>query len=114
MRLLRRCVFKAKSAAGTVVDAARVIDQMNVIDSVEITPPEFKLEILRTGKSVSLMGMLPARYGVDSLIASINGAVGAEAQISQLLQTADFPVPKVGQWRSVPLSNFYHWLILPN
>ncbi len=84
--------FKAKSAAGTVVDAARVIDQMNVIDSVEITPPEFKLEILRTGKSVSLMGMLPARYSVDSLIASIKGAVGPEAQVSQLLQTADFPV----------------------
>jgi OOP family OmpA-OmpF porin len=84
--------FKAKSAAGTVVDAARVIDQMNVIDSVEVTPPEFKLEILRTGNSVSLMGMLPTRYGVDSLIASINGAVGAEAQVSQLLQTADFPV----------------------
>ncbi|NCX09274.1 MAG: BON domain-containing protein, partial [Rhodobacteraceae bacterium] len=84
--------FKAKSAAGTVVDAARVIDQMNVIDSVEITPPAFKLEILRTGKSVSLMGMLPARYGIDSLIASIKGAVGPEAQVSQLLQTADFPV----------------------
>lgn len=84
--------FKAKSAVGTVVDAARVIDQVNVIDSVEITPAEFKLEILRTGKSVSLMGILPARYGVDSLMASINGAVGAEAQVSQLLRTADFPV----------------------
>ena len=49
--------FNAKSAAGAVVDAARVIDQMNVMDSVEVTPPEFKLEILRTGNSVSLMGM---------------------------------------------------------
>ena len=38
------------------------------------------------------MGMLPARYGIESLIASIKGAVGPEAQVSQLLQTADFPV----------------------
>ena len=84
--------FKAKSAAGTVVDATRVIDQMNVIDSVEITPPDFKLEILRTNNAVSVMGMLPARYGVDSLIASISESVGPDAKISQLLQTADFPV----------------------
>ena len=84
--------FKAKSAAGTVVDATRVIDQMNVIDSVEITPPDFKLEILRTNNAVSVMGMLPARYGVDSLIASITESVGPDAKISQLLQTADFPV----------------------
>ena len=84
--------FKAKSVAGTVVDAARVIDQMNVIDSVEITPPEFKLEILRTGKSISILGMLPARYGVESLLASLDQAVGPDAEVTQLLQTADFPV----------------------
>ena len=60
------------------------------------------------------MGMPFTRYGVDSLIASINGAVGDEAQVSQLLQTADFPVAESWPMAVRALSNFYHWLTLRN
>ena len=37
--------FNALSLAGNVVDAERLIDQMNIIDILNIEPPTLKLEI---------------------------------------------------------------------
>src|SRR6056297_3885089 len=60
--------FKALSVAGTVVDAARVIDQMLVEDSADIAPPRFSLEILRNDSGVSVIGLIPAATDRDALI----------------------------------------------
>ena len=39
--------FRAISAAGGMVDASRVIDNLSVADSAVIQPPQFAIEILR-------------------------------------------------------------------
>ena len=45
--------FIALSVAGTVVDAARVIDNMDVQASVALAPPKFSIEILRNDATSS-------------------------------------------------------------
>ena len=51
--------FNALSLAGTVVDAERLIDQMNIIDSSNIEPPTLKLEISKMKRRFLSMGLSP-------------------------------------------------------
>ena len=50
--------FQALSAAGRVVDTARVIDQIDIVDTDSIAPPRFSIEMLRNDTGVSLIGLL--------------------------------------------------------
>ncbi|MDR9395100.1 MAG: hypothetical protein RI571_12425, partial [Roseovarius sp.] len=50
--------FKALSEAGTVVDAARIIDQMLVAETADIAPPRFSIEVLRNDRGISLIGLV--------------------------------------------------------
>lgn len=85
--------FKALSVAGTIVDAARVIDQMLVEDAQIMTPPRFSIEILRNDSGISLIGLLPASTDRDALMAGIAKATkGAPAK--DLLESADYPEPE--------------------
>ena len=54
--------FNALSLAGTVVDAERLIDQMNIIDSSNIEPPTLKLEISKNEKAISVYGFVPENF----------------------------------------------------
>ncbi len=84
--------FKALSVAGTIVDAARVIDQMDVADSADIAPPDFSIEILRNDSGLSLIGLIPASTDREQLLEDvIDAADGSE--VIDLLETADYPAP---------------------
>ena len=88
--------FRAISAAGGVVDASRVIDNLSVTDSEIISPPEFAIEILRNNAGVSLIGLIPATTDREALTARI--ADIAEGQpVTDLLEVADYPTPPT--WR---------------
>ncbi len=52
--------FSALAAAGTVIDATRVIDEMDVVPAKTIEAPEFSIEILRNVDGISLIGLIPA------------------------------------------------------
>lgn len=84
--------FKALSVAGSVVDAARLIDQMLVEDSADIAPPRFSLEILRNDSGISVIGLIPATMDRAALIADIQKAASG-ATVTDLLETADYPYP---------------------
>ena len=88
--------FKALSIAGTVVDAARVIDQMLVEDTAGIAPPRFSIEILRNDSGVSLIGLVPATMDREALVEDVANATGGE-QVADLLESADYPRPT--SWR---------------
>lgn len=88
--------FKALSIAGTVVDAARVIDQMLVEDTAGIAPPRFSVEILRNDRGISLIGLVPASTDRETLIAEVTEAAG-EDEVTDLLESADHPEP--GTWK---------------
>ncbi|MDQ2093839.1 OmpA family protein [Rhodalgimonas zhirmunskyi] len=84
--------FLAVSTAGSVVDAARVIDKMELAQSQRLTPPHFSLEILRNDSGISMMGLIPAGTDRDALISDLADIVG-EDDVSDLLDVADYPVP---------------------
>jgi OOP family OmpA-OmpF porin len=84
--------FQALSAAGRVVDSARVIDQIDIIDSDGITPPRFSVELLRNDTGVSMIGLLPAAIDREKLVADIARAV-PDVPLADLLEVADYPVP---------------------
>ena len=88
--------FRALSVAGGVVDAARLIDQMNVQDSADIAPPRFSLEILRNDSGVSLIGLIPAESDREEL-REIAQRLAGNGEVSDLLETADYPSPE--NWR---------------
>ncbi len=85
--------FQALSAAGRVVDTARVIDQIDIVDTDGIAPPRFSIELLRNDSGVSMIGLLPAATDRDQLVNDISRAV-PDAPISDLLEVADYPVPE--------------------
>jgi OOP family OmpA-OmpF porin len=85
--------FQALSAAGRVVDSARVIDQIDIVDTDNMTPPRFSVEMLRNDSGISLIGLLPAGTDRDQMVADIQRAVPA-APVSDLLEVADYPVPE--------------------
>ncbi len=85
--------FRALSTAGTVVDAARVIDNMTVPAAEAIQPPRFSIEILRNDDGISLIGLIPADVDREALTKQIKDIAGA-THITDLMDVADYPVPK--------------------
>ncbi|MGH1353868.1 MAG: OmpA family protein [Thalassovita sp.] len=84
--------FNALSTAGSVVDAARVIDQMTVKDSADLLAPTFSVEILRNDSGISLIGLVPASTDRATLLKIIR-PMAAEGRATDLLEVADYPVP---------------------
>ncbi|MBC7133412.1 MAG: OmpA family protein [Roseovarius sp.] len=88
--------FAALSVAGSVVDAARVLDQTVVEEGAGITPPQFAIEILRNERGVSLIGLVPASLDRQRFMADISEATRG-APVADLLDAADYPAPAT--WR---------------
>ncbi|TNF60158.1 MAG: hypothetical protein EP307_09145 [Rhodobacteraceae bacterium] len=84
--------FRAITTAGTVVDAARIFDAMDVAATAAITPPRFSAEILRNDSGVSIIGLIPAETDREALLARL-GEIAGEAGVADLLETASYPVP---------------------
>ncbi|MEM6304605.1 MAG: OmpA family protein [Pseudomonadota bacterium] len=84
--------FRALTTAGTVVDAARVIDEMEVEAQAAIAPPRFSVEMLRNDGGVSVIGLIPTSTDRDATIASFTAMVDVE-NVTDLLETADYAEP---------------------
>lgn len=84
--------FLALSSAGTVVDAARVIDRMEIAVTKGIAPPHFSIEILRNDTGISLIGLIPAASNREELLKQLN-ALSDQDNVADLLETADYEVP---------------------
>ena len=84
--------FQALSAAGRVVDTARVIDQINIVDADGVDPPRFSIEMLRNDSGVSLIGLMPTETDRAALISDIENEV-PDSPVSDLLELADYPAP---------------------
>ena len=84
--------FRAISAAGEMVDASRVIDNLSVTDSEVIAPPEFAIEILRNDRGVSLIGLIPAETDREDLANRIMRIADGQT-VTDLMDVADYPTP---------------------
>ncbi|SNS64464.1 OmpA family protein [Antarctobacter heliothermus] len=84
--------FQALSAAGRVVDASRVIDQMLVVEPDDHAPPSFSVEILRNDSGVSVIGLVPADTDRAALVERFS-RLAEGVEVTDLLESADFPAP---------------------
>ncbi|MCF6444393.1 OmpA family protein [Nereida sp. MMG025] len=84
--------FEAISVAGSIVEASRVIDSISISQSEQTIIPRFSMELLKNDAGLSLIGLVPTSIDRDRLIQDIT-RVARGAEISDLLETADYPVP---------------------
>tara|TARA_R110002049_G_scaffold29972_2_gene102014 strand:- start:100648 stop:102597 length:1950 start_codon:yes stop_codon:yes gene_type:complete len=85
--------FRALSTAGSVVDAARVIDEMEVEAQAAIAPPRFSVEVLRNDAGISIIGLIPTSTDRDAAIERFEAMAG-DATVTDLLESADYPAPE--------------------
>lgn len=83
--------FKALSVAGSVVDAARVIDIMEVETVAAIAPPRFSVEVLRNTAGLSIIGLIPQTTDREAMVEGF--AAMSDLPVTDLLETADYPAP---------------------
>lgn len=63
--------FRAMTQAATAVDSSRIIDEMTVASIQAMTPPDFKVELLRNDDGISLIGLVPASTDRVALIRNL-------------------------------------------
>lgn len=84
--------FKAVTVAARVVAPDRIEDRMTVRQPDGLAAPQFSLELLRNGDGISLIGLIPAATGRDSVLDEVHG-LADRASVTDMLETADHPVP---------------------
>ncbi|MCF6233164.1 MAG: OmpA family protein [Rhodobacteraceae bacterium] len=85
--------FSAKSLIGSIIDAARIIDAMQIKAQADIVAPRFSAEVLRNDSGISIIGLIPVSTDRVALMAQL-GKIDKEGQVSDLLQVARYPVPR--------------------
>ncbi|MGR3713450.1 MAG: OmpA family protein [Shimia sp.] len=84
--------FRAVTAAGRFVDAARVIDNMQVTATADIAPPRFSVEILRNDAGISLIGLIPEESDREDILNDIRKLAGTK-DVTDLLEIAAYDAP---------------------
>ncbi|MEM6307274.1 MAG: hypothetical protein AAF701_04750, partial [Pseudomonadota bacterium] len=84
--------FKALTAIGTVVEAARVIDSMTVAATSALAAPNFSLEILRNDGGISLIGLIPLDSDPNALLTRIT-QIAQDTLVSNFMETANYAAP---------------------
>jgi len=84
--------FRALTTAGSIVDAARVIDEMEVQAQAAIAPPRFSVEVLRNDSGISVIGLIPTSTDRDAAIERFKDVAG-DTSVADLLEQANYPAP---------------------
>lgn len=85
--------FMAMSTAGGIVDAARVIDNMNVAAIAALAAPEFSIEILRNDAGLSVIGLIPEDSDRNDLMRRLKRAVSSDEKVADFMESAAYDVP---------------------
>jgi OOP family OmpA-OmpF porin len=84
--------FAALSAAGRVVDASRISDEMRVTATARLAAPDFSVEILKNDDGISIIGLVPVESDPGTILERARRMAGT-AQITDLLESAEFAPP---------------------
>ncbi len=84
--------FRAISTTGTIVDAARILDDMGVEATESIIAPRFSVEILRNDTGISMIGLIPTSTDKDAILGQLEG-LAQDLPVTDLLETADYAAP---------------------
>jgi len=84
--------IRALQVAGGVVDASRISETFEVVSNTVVVAPVFRIEAMRNNDDLSVIGLVPADPGEGAIVGRLT-AVGGDAMVSDMLQTADHPAP---------------------
>ncbi|WP_127114764.1 OmpA family protein [Shimia sediminis] len=85
--------FRAISTAGGIVDAARVIDNMQVVATADLAPPRFSVEILRNDSGIQLIGLIPESADRNAMLRALRDLDGSP-EVTDFLETAAYDMPE--------------------
>ncbi|MEM7488559.1 MAG: OmpA family protein [Pseudomonadota bacterium] len=85
--------FRAITAAGAVVDPARVVDGMDVLETEAPAAPRFSLEVLRNESGVSVIGLVPSAGGPELLTSLMAPLERDDVPVTNMVESVDQPVP---------------------
>jgi OmpA-OmpF porin, OOP family len=90
--------FSAVNMVGSLIDASRIRDRLDVTPTSAIAAPEFSVEMLRTEEGIQLFGLVPEKPGEDGMdqesLAAAVAAVSPGVELTNILNTADYPPPE--------------------
>ncbi|KAE9632608.1 OmpA family protein [Parasedimentitalea maritima] len=84
--------FTALSVVGGTVDAARIIDLIQIAPTADLAPPRFSVEILRNDSGISIIGLIPTGTDRAAIVEQLSGLV-REERVTDLLETASYSTP---------------------
>ncbi|WP_417672704.1 OmpA family protein [Pseudodonghicola sp.] len=84
--------FAAISAIGRTIDAARVIDEMQITPTADLAPPRFSVELLRNGSGISVIGLVPSSTDRSEMVDDLED-LDPGKKITDLLESAAYPAP---------------------
>lgn len=84
--------FMAESRAGSLVDAGRVVNQVDIRVTDVAPVPRFSLDMLRNGDGIQIIGLVPGENGGEEVAEAIE-AIADGAEVTDMVETADFPPP---------------------
>ena len=85
--------FAAGSAAGTIVDTARIINDIDVTAVADLPAPRFSAEILRNDAGLTIAGLVPAATDHKTLVSEMT-RVSDGGKVTELINIADFDAPE--------------------
>lgn len=85
--------FNALEIIGKVIDSGRLTDNTKILQTSNIAPPRFSLEVLRNEEKISLIGLIPEAQGRTEILEAVQ-ALTADTRVTDMLETADYPVSR--------------------
>jgi OmpA-OmpF porin, OOP family len=89
--------FRAVNMVGSLIDASRIRDGLDVAPTTAIEAPKFSVQMLRTEDGIQLIGLMPEDPGEGGLNeAALTGAAQAldpGGELPDMVETAGYPAP---------------------
>lgn len=89
--------FNALEIVGKVIETTRLKDEIAILQTSNVAPPRFTLEVLRNVDQVSLIGLIPESDGSAGILSAVQ-SLSPNIEVTDMLESADYPV--TAEWHS--------------
>jgi OOP family OmpA-OmpF porin len=90
--------FRAVNMVGSLIDASRIRDGLDVAPTTAIEAPKFSVQMLRTEDGIQLIGLIPEDPGEGGLgetqLTDAAAALAPGTELPDMLETAGYPAPE--------------------
>ena len=90
--------FRAVNMVGSLIDASRIRDRLDVAPTKAIEAPKFSVQMLRTQDGIQLIGLMPETPGGGGLdeaqLAEEAAKLAPGTELPDMLETAGYPAPE--------------------